>query len=157
MLAAIAIGRYFNVSAKNIDNAISAYESDMNRSQKIERNNYTIYLDAYNANPSSMKVAVENFKMIDKNRKTVILGDMFELGATQLEEHQAIVDIVEKLGFDNVYFVGELFFKTKANSMLFKNFEELFTKLKTNPLKNQSILIKGSRGMQLERLLEVIN
>ena len=82
-------------------------------------------LDAYNANPSSMKVAVENFKMIDKNRKTVILGDMFELGATQLEEHQAIVDIVEKLGFDNVYFVGELFFKTKANSMLFKNFEEL--------------------------------
>ena len=104
-----------------------------------------------------MKVAVENFKMIDKNTKTVILGDMFELGATQLEEHQAIVDIVEKLGFDNVYFVGELFFKTKANSMLFKNFEELFTKLKTNPLKNQSILIKGSRGMQLERLLEVIN
>jgi len=154
---ACTIGAYFKVSTGNIKKAIENYIPDNNRSQIIKKDSNRIVLDAYNANPSSMKVAVENFKMIDKNTKTVILGDMFELGATQLEEHQAIVDIVEKLGFDNAYFVGEIFFKTKATSMLFKNFEELFTKLKTNPLKNQSILIKGSRGMQLERLLEVIN
>jgi len=154
---AATIGLYFKVSTGNIKEAIENYIPDNNRSQIIKKDSNRIVLDAYNANPSSMKVAVENFKMIDKNTKTVILGDMFELGATRLEEHQAIVDIVEKLGFDNAYFVGETFYKTKGTSMLFKNFEELFTILKTNPLKNQSILIKGSRGMQLERLLDIIN
>ena len=99
---AATIGAHFKVSTDNIKKAIENYIPNNNRSQIIKKDSNRIVLDAYNANPSSMKVAVENFKMIDKNRKTVILGDMFELGATQLEEHQAIVDIVEQLGFDNV-------------------------------------------------------
>ena len=94
---------------------------------------------------------------MDQHKKKVILGDMFELGASSLVEHQRIVNLVEKLNFENAYFVGENFYQTKANSQLFKTFEELFVTLKTNPLQSQSILIKGSRGMQLERLLVIID
>ena len=81
---------------------------------------------------------------------------MFELGETSLEEHQAIVDFVGNLYFNNSYFVGENFHQTKTKNTLFKTFEDLVAHLKNNPLKHQSILIKGSRGMRLERLLDVI-
>jgi UDP-N-acetylmuramoyl-tripeptide--D-alanyl-D-alanine ligase len=81
---------------------------------------------------------------------------MFELGKTSLKEHQTIADLVENLKFDNSYFVGENFHQTKTKNNLFKSFEDLLAHLKNNPLKYQSILIKGSRGMRLERLLDVI-
>ena len=154
---AATIANYFKVSTVEIKNAIEHYIPENNRSQIIKKQSNHIILDAYNANPSSMKVAIENFKLMDQHKKTVILGDMFELGASSLVEHQIIIDLVEKLNFENAYFVGENFYQTKANSQLFKTFEELFVTLKTNPLESQSILIKGSRGMQLERLLAIID
>ncbi len=154
---AATIANYFKVSTVEIKNAIEHYIPENNRSQIIKKQSNHIILDAYNANPSSMNVAIENFKLMDQHKKTVILGDMFELGASSLVEHQRIVNLVEKLNFENAYFVGENFYQTKANSQLFKTFEELFVTLKTNPLHNQLILIKGSRGMQLERLLAIID
>lgn len=154
---AATIGNYFNVSTEDIKKAIENYIPENNRSQIIKKQSNHIVLDAYNANPSSTKVVVENFKLINQQEKTVILGDMFELGSTSLAEHQTIVELVEKLNFENAYFVGENFYQTKTNSKLFKTFEELFATLKADPLQNQSILIKGSRGMQLERLLAIID
>jgi UDP-N-acetylmuramoyl-tripeptide--D-alanyl-D-alanine ligase len=153
---ACTIGRYFNVTDTQIKSAIESYTPDNNRSQIILKGSNKIILDAYNANPTSVKAALENFSAIDTKHKTVILGDMFELGATSLEEHQHIVDLVESLDFDNSYFIGEDFYQTITKKDTFKTFEDFLVFLKRNPLKQQSILIKGSRGMRLERLLAFI-
>jgi len=153
---ACTIGRYFEVTDAHIKSAIENYTPDNNRSQIIIKASNKIILDAYNANPTSIKAALDNFYAIDAKHKTVILGDMFELGATSLEEHQNIVDLVENLAFDTSYFVGENFYQTKTKNQLFKTFEDFAAHLKNNPLKQQSILIKGSRGMRLERLLAFI-
>ncbi|WP_341221438.1 UDP-N-acetylmuramoyl-tripeptide--D-alanyl-D-alanine ligase [Polaribacter atrinae] len=154
---ACTIGLHFKVSDTAIKNGIEDYTPENNRSQIIKKTDNKIILDAYNANPSSMKAALENFDEIKEANKTVILGDMFELGNTSLEEHQNIVDVVEGLHFNNCFFVGENFYQTKTKHLLFKTFEELLSHLKNNPLKHQSILIKGSRGMRLERLLDCIS
>lgn len=153
---ACTIGRYFDVTDAHIKSAIESYTPDNNRSQIILKGSNKIILDAYNANPTSIKAALENFSAIDAKHKTVILGDMFELGATSLEEHQHIVDLVENLHFDDSYFIGEDFSQTTTKNGTFKTFEDFLIFLKRNPLKQQSILIKGSRGMRLERLLEYI-
>jgi UDP-N-acetylmuramoyl-tripeptide--D-alanyl-D-alanine ligase len=155
--AACTIGQHFKVSNQEIKAGIENYIPENNRSQIIKKTTNTIILDAYNANPTSMKAALENFKDIKAESKTVILGDMFELGKTSLKEHQNIVDLVESLHFDHCFFVGENFYQTKKENSLFKTFEDLLSHLKNNPLKDQSILIKGSRGMRLERLLVTIN
>jgi UDP-N-acetylmuramoyl-tripeptide--D-alanyl-D-alanine ligase len=104
-----------------------------------------------------MKVALESFATTNNNSKTVILGDMFELGSESLKEHQKIVDLATKLHFNTIFFVGENFHLTKTTGLKFKGFEDFFNFIKNNPLKQQSILIKGSRGMALERILAVIN
>ncbi|WP_116772422.1 UDP-N-acetylmuramoyl-tripeptide--D-alanyl-D-alanine ligase [Maribacter litoralis] len=155
--AAVIIGKYFNIEVPSIKLALENYTPDNNRSQIINNKNHYIILDAYNANPSSMKVAIENFNSLEKTNKILILGDMFELGNSAKEEHQAIVDLTEKLNFETVILVGENFHKTSANSQQMKSFDELKAFLKTNPIKtNSTILIKGSRGMALERVLENI-
>ncbi|MCL7754795.1 UDP-N-acetylmuramoyl-tripeptide--D-alanyl-D-alanine ligase [Polaribacter sp. Z022] len=154
---ACTIGDYFKVSTEEIKEALQNYVPDNNRSQIIKKETNNIILDAYNANPSSMKAALENFETIADKNKTVILGDMFELGKTSLKEHQEIIDFTEKLKFSNLFFVGENFYQTTSNTKLYKTFEDLLYHLKNNPLKHQSILIKGSRGMRLERLLDIIN
>ena len=153
---AITIGNYFKVSDADIKKGIESYIPDNNRSQIIKKKSNTIILDAYNANPSSMKAALDTFKSINTKSKTVILGDMFELGKTSLEEHKSVINLVKKLNFNKAYFVGDYFHQTKSENTIFKTFEELFVYLKNNPLKNQSILIKGSRGMGLERLIDII-
>ncbi|MCG1036543.1 UDP-N-acetylmuramoyl-tripeptide--D-alanyl-D-alanine ligase [Polaribacter sargassicola] len=151
------IGKFFKVSDIDIKEAIENYTPDNNRSQIIIKSTNKIILDAYNANPSSMRAAIENFYQIEGENKTVILGDMFELGKSSLTEHQNIVEYVESLNFKNTYFVGEIFAKTNLNKNIFKTYNALQEHLKNNPLKHQSILIKGSRGMQLERVLHLFN
>jgi UDP-N-acetylmuramoyl-tripeptide--D-alanyl-D-alanine ligase len=153
---AITIGNYFKVSENEIKTALESYKSTNNRSQIIEKKDNTIILDAYNANPSSMKAALENFAFIKEKNKTVILGDMFELGESSRKEHQSIASLAVELQFDNVILVGENFDQVYTNSLKFKAFNDLEKYLKNNPLKDQSILIKGSRGMRLERLLDTI-
>jgi UDP-N-acetylmuramoyl-tripeptide--D-alanyl-D-alanine ligase len=154
--AAITIGEYFKVPGHEMKEAIENYIPKNNRSQIIETINNKIILDAYNANPSSMIAALESFASIKAESKVVILGDMFELGKDSLNEHQAIIDLATSLNFDKKLFVGENFNLGKTNELQFKSYQDLEEYLKKNPLKNQSILIKGSRGMRLERILNVI-
>jgi UDP-N-acetylmuramoyl-tripeptide--D-alanyl-D-alanine ligase len=155
--AAITIGAHFKVSETAIKEAIESYIPTNNRSQILTTKHNTIILDAYNANPSSMQVALENFDTLKAPSKVVILGDMFELGKESEHEHQAIVDAATAFNFDETYFVGENFNIAKTNKPQFKTYQDFEDFLKKNPLKNHSILIKGSRGMRLERILEFIS
>lgn len=155
--AAITMGKYFNVDLQQIKNAIENYTSENNRSQIIHKAGHYIILDAYNANPSSMKVALENFAALKNEEKILILGDMFELGGTAKEEHQAIVDLANSLDFKEVFLVGENFYQTDSPFNQLKSFEALSVYLEENKLRtNAAILIKGSRGMQLERALDLL-
>src|SRR5690606_14284531 len=109
-------GRYFNVPIKKIKQAIKNYVPDNNRSQIIKKGNMEIILDAYNANPSSMKAALDNFSLISEKSKAVILGDMFEIGATTVEEHQSIVDYALEKEFKELFLIGENFYNVEANN-----------------------------------------
>tara|TARA_R110002073_G_scaffold322276_2_gene498847 strand:- start:31624 stop:32880 length:1257 start_codon:yes stop_codon:yes gene_type:complete len=156
ILAAISIGEYFKISKDNIKNAIENYTPTNNRSQIIKTKNNTILLDAYNANPTSVELALQSFNKIKHSNKIVILGDMFELGKESQSEHQNIVDLTSEFIFSKALFVGENFYKSSANTS-FLNFEELKVYLDKNAILDSYILIKGSRGMALERLLGIIN
>lgn len=157
--AAIAIGKYFKISNSDIKSAIESYVPDNNRSQLMTKNTNEIILDAYNANPSSMTVAIENFLQLEKENKLMILGDMFELGSSSLNEHKAIIELLNKDLKTESYFVGKDFYSNKIsqeNIHFFESFEMLSDFIKINKPNNKLILIKGSRGMALERVLENI-
>lgn len=154
---AICMGKYFNIDLSTIKKAIEAYIPENNRSQIIEKHGSTIILDAYNANPTSMKAALESFEETGKNPKIVLLGDMFELGETAGEEHQKITDMVLEMDLEGAYFIGEIFYSTQTSFQKFNSVDEIVSFLRSNPLpKNSTLLIKGSRGMALERLLDFI-
>ena len=158
MAAAICVGHYFEVPIKSIKEAISNYTPQNNRSQIIEIGTTTLLMDAYNANPTSMRAALESFNKFPANIKVAILGDMFELGATSEKEHQDLVTYLENLNFSRVFLVGTNFKKAKANSPKIEQFEkfpELEEAIIFANLQNTKVLIKGSRGMALERLLDV--
>lgn len=156
IIAAITIGSYFKVAPLAIKKALENYIPANNRSQIIKTTNNDIILDAYNANPSSMQVALENFHQLEAASKTVILGDMFELGTESFREHQNIVELTDQFAFTKIFYVGAHFFKCTTKNTQFKTFKELKNYLQKRPLKKQSIFIKGSRGMALERILETI-
>ncbi|MRJ10429.1 UDP-N-acetylmuramoyl-tripeptide--D-alanyl-D-alanine ligase [Ornithobacterium rhinotracheale] len=153
--AAATIARYFGVKLPEIKQAIEAYTPTINRSQTIEQNGKKIIMDAYNANPSSMEVALKHFSYYD-GTKAVVLGDMFELGAFSDEEHQKVAQLAKDLNFDEIFLIGENF---SANTsvelavLTFKTKEKFLAFIRENPVQSQSILIKGSRGMQLEKIL----
>ena len=156
---AIAIGSYFEVDPKAIISAIENYTPTNNRSQILKKGSNTIIMDAYNANPSSMLAALENFKQLQQEHKIIFLGDMFELGQTAENEHQFIVDYLEKNDLGKVYLVGTNFFKTKIKLKKiekFESFEDLKLNIQTHPVVDSFLLIKGSRGMALERILELL-
>ena len=154
--AAISIGEYYGITESNIIAAIEDYYPTNNRSQLIKKKSNTLLLDAYNANPTSTLVALDNFNSIKYSSKVAILGDMFELGDYAFDEHQKIVTYCKTLDIHRCIFVGKEFYKTNASEK-YENFEKLKTEITKSPLKNSYILIKGSRGMSLERLLEIIN
>ncbi|MDC7999643.1 UDP-N-acetylmuramoyl-tripeptide--D-alanyl-D-alanine ligase [Aequorivita todarodis] len=157
--AAIAIGAYFKVSPEKIKIGIEGYVPSNNRSQLIAKGTNTILMDAYNANPTSMMAALENFKQAKGENKIMFLGDMFELGREAETEHQNIVDFLAENSFGNVFLVGSNFFKTRSNASHIKQFETfdgLKTSIESNLPKNATILIKASRGMALERILDIL-
>lgn len=155
---AIAIGKYFEVEDQDIKIAIESYRPDNNRSEIITKDSNKIILDAYNANPTSMMAALNNFIQIEGADKYVFLGDMFELGDVALEEHQIVLNYVQEHFKNHIHLIGENFFKTKALPHIrkFRTFEELSSYLKGTAIKNATILIKGSRGMALERILDIL-
>ncbi|WP_159800476.1 UDP-N-acetylmuramoyl-tripeptide--D-alanyl-D-alanine ligase [Flavobacterium sp. MK4S-17] len=154
--AAIAIGSYFKVSDKQIKEAIEEYIPANNRSQLMERNGNRIILDAYNANPSSMMAAIDNFSKLEGINKIAILGDMFELGNDSTNEHKKIVESVEDTGIET-YFIGKDFYSNKLNNpqlKFYKSYEDFSREFKS--FSGKTVLIKGSRGMALEKVLELI-
>mgnify|MGYP000911626780 CR=1 FL=1 len=153
--AAIAIGNYFNVEVNEMKDAIENYIPSNNRSQIIQKGTNKIILDAYNANPSSMQAALENFKQLEDSSKIVFLGDMFELGNESTLEHQKIAELATSFHFKEVYLIGKAFSTTNVkNAFIYDSFEAFKTS-KMNPILNATILIKGSRGMALERILDL--
>lgn len=153
---AVIIGQYFNISLENIKEAIENYTPQNNRSQWTKINDKNILLDAYNANPSSMQVAIENFNQLANPSKLMILGDMFELGNESDKEHLQTINQVIETKIPTI-FIGEHFFKVQVKNNVvqyFKNIQDFFNQLKETPINEELLLIKGSRGMALERILD---
>jgi UDP-N-acetylmuramoyl-tripeptide--D-alanyl-D-alanine ligase len=162
ILAAICIGVYFKLSAEEINTGISGYQPKNNRSQITQTATNTLICDYYNANPSSMAVAIENLGKIEAKHKVLVLGDMFEMGQESAAEHQAIIKKAMEAPVDERIFIGSEFASQtseaggqKPEALFYGTVEEAITGLKANPIRNATVLIKGSRGMALERLVEL--
>lgn len=154
-LLAICIGDYFHVSAEAINQAITNYKPTNNRSQVTKTAKNTLIVDCYNANPSSMESAIESFKAINAIDKLMVLGDMLELGHISEEEHKNIISLAKKEGLE-VVFVGHIFDGLSPNQPHFKTVEDLLKSSKLNSVSGKTILLKGSRGIKLEKLIEVL-
>lgn len=157
--AALTIGKYFGVDDLAIKEALEGYIPENNRSQLLSKGTNRIILDAYNANPSSMAVAVENFLQLDNANKIMVLGDMFELGVESNQEHKAIVNSLLNAKEVVCFFIGKEFYVNqihKSNFYFYETFESFSDFLKNFKIQNSSILIKGSRGMALERTLSFL-
>jgi UDP-N-acetylmuramoyl-tripeptide--D-alanyl-D-alanine ligase len=154
VLTAVTIGRYFKVADEKIKTAIENYAPSNSRSQLIEKNTNTIILDAYNANPTSMKAAIENFAKLHAHKKVLLLGGMMEMGNASIEEHTAIVQLLQQYPWQHVVLVGGDFSAVKHNYTYFATSTEAKNWLQQQQFTNTHLLIKGSRSMQMEKVLE---
>lgn len=154
VLAAVAAGKHFGMQDSKIKDAIEAYTPSNSRSQMVEKGTNKIILDAYNANPSSMKLAIENFAKINADTKVLLLGAMAELGNESIPEHEAIVSLLQQHSWNNVVLVGGDFLNIKHPFLSFTNAAEAKIWLQQQQLKNSHLLIKGSRSMKMETVLE---
>ena len=153
IMLAICIGNYFNISLNNIKKAVEEYSPTNNRSQIVKTNSNTLILDAYNANPSSMSAMLYSFAEQTYENKICILGDMLELGEHSRKEHLKIISLCQKLHLD-VIFIGEEFAKLNYNA--YSTTDKFSLYLENNPIKNKTILLKGSRGIALEKLIKFL-
>jgi len=156
--AAIATGLFFGVDINDIIESVEKYQPANNRSQVKNTKNNTLICDSYNANPTSMTMSLGSFSKIKADHKVVILGDMLELGDKSEEEHLKVLKVIQTLNAEKVFLVGPMFCKTSSKSghKSFDNVNKLMEFLKTEPLKGETILIKGSRGMGLERIYDLL-
>lgn len=156
ILAAVCIGNHFGLTNVQIKKGLEEYIPSNNRSQIIKKTNGMVLMDAYNANPSSMKAALENFAAIDHPNKFFVLGDMFELGDSSEAEHQTVIRLAEEKKLKGI-FAGNQFFALKNDSNAFVlSTEDAKKQIQKFNLKNYLLLIKGSRGMKMEALLDVL-
>ncbi|MGJ1385208.1 UDP-N-acetylmuramoyl-tripeptide--D-alanyl-D-alanine ligase [Sphingobacterium spiritivorum] len=156
-LAAIAVGLYFGVSAEQINTGIERYTPKNNRSQVTKTEHNTIIADYYNANASSMAAALDNIEVIDASRKVIILGDMFEMGDESDAEHEKVVQRAKSIGADRLIFVGKAFKKQAyLEAEFYETSEEAKQALIDRPVINSTILLKASRGMAFEHLMDVL-
>jgi UDP-N-acetylmuramoyl-tripeptide--D-alanyl-D-alanine ligase len=153
VLAAVAIGTHFNVPAEKIKAAIENYAPSNSRSQLIQKGNNTIILDAYNANPSSMKLAIENFATLPEKKKVLMLGAMAELGTESLAEHQSIIELISRYTWYKVVLVGGDFLSAANPYLSFPDAAAAKEWLAQQNLEHTHLLIKGSRSMQMEKVL----
>jgi UDP-N-acetylmuramoyl-tripeptide--D-alanyl-D-alanine ligase len=159
VLAAICIGNYFNVEEHLINKAIEEYIPDNSRSQIIYKGTNTIVLDAYNANPTSVTVALKNFSSMNGQNKIVILGEMAELGNESEQEHKTIQHLISTLQFQKVFLVGKYFLKQtedKNHFTILDSTDKLVSLLKNMNIQNSTVFIKGSRSMKMEKVLEIL-
>ncbi len=154
VLVAVAVGKYFSVEEEKIKHAIETYVPSNSRSQLIEKEGNKIILDAYNANPTSMKAAIENFAKMHGENKVLMLGGMMEMGEDSIAEHTAIIELINQFKWKDVVLVGGDFNKVNHVYINFNNSEEAATWLKQQHLNNAMLLIKGSRSMKMEKVLE---
>ncbi len=156
---ALCLGKYFKVPEEKANQAIASFTPENNRSQIIKKGNNTIILDAYNANPSSMEKALENLAQIKASKKVAIIGDMFELGDDTQSEHQRIGDLLKEFNINDAIFCGESMkhaYESFGKGVYKKTRELLIAYLKENKFSDSTILIKASRGMELENVVEFI-
>jgi len=154
VLAAIALGLYFNIKPQKIQVSIESYMPDNNRSQIFKTGKNVLICDSYNANPVSMKRSIESFSEYPADRKLIILGDMFELGQYSNREHEDLLKLVNEIDKFDIILVGSIFssLAEKYNMLSFRSSEELVQFLSENPVRNSHVLIKGSRAMELEKI-----
>jgi len=158
VMAAACIGAYFGVEPPQIKEAIEGYSPDNNRSQILDTLNNKLILDAYNANPTSMEAALRSFAAYPVQNKSLIVGDMLELGSASLPEHQRMLDIIDSLGFGDVFLVGKTFSLANRNPEIhsFTTVIDALRWFEVHAMVNKTILIKASRGIRLEKLLAVL-
>lgn len=154
LCAAAALGLHFGVEEEAVASALAEYMPTNMRSQVMEKNGKILVLDTYNANPSSMTVSLENFSEFNGS-KTVIMGDMLELGEASGEEHRSLLALAESLGFERIITVGK-HFQAVHSGEAFTGTDELKAHLSEHPITTDNVLLKGSRGVALERMVEVI-
>jgi UDP-N-acetylmuramoyl-tripeptide--D-alanyl-D-alanine ligase len=161
IMAAVAVGLYFGVPASGVCRSIEGYEPGNHRSQVIQTDRNTVVMDAYNANPTSMQAALENFSNFRQEQTAVFLGDMLELGEAEEEEHQRILRMAVAQGFTKLVFVGPAFSKTAGKTpglphscSWFEHPEQAAEALASSPISGFKVLVKGSRGIRMEQLLK---
>mgnify|MGYP003287391711 FL=1 len=155
-LAAIAIGCHFEVPAEAICEALNGYIPSNNRSQLTETKDNHLIVDAYNANPTSMMAALENFRLMEVAHKVAILGDMKELGEGSVDEHRKIVSFLEGCGFERIILVGDEFGKANSGFEWYKNTDDLKAKISEEKISGKFVLIKGSNSMKLAPLKDIL-
>ena len=164
ILAAACIGSFFGLNSDEINQGIEGYQPKNNRSQLMQTATNTLICDFYNANPSSMFVAIENMDKVQAARKVIILGDMFEMGEESAAEHTAVIQKAMSANVDERIFIGKDFSSRQTevensnliNTTFYMTAEDAVIGLKANPITNATVLIKGSRGMALEGLVELL-
>ena len=156
--AAIAVGQYFKVDENDIIAALETYTPTNSRSQVIDTEKNRIVMDAYNANPTSMRAALINFANICGEQHLLILGDMRELGTASEDEHRNILALMKELGYKDAMLVGQNFctYNENADWKTFAKVEDLYQYIETHPIEGKHILVKGSRGIQLEKVLPLL-
>lgn len=158
ILAAFCIGIYFQIDKEKIISAIQSYIPSNNRSQFLKTKTNNIYLDAYNANPSSIKASILNFIRLEIDNKCLILGDMLELGSESEMEHMNVLNLIHDRNFKKIVLVGQIFSKVSKSEQYnsFENVDQAIEWLNNNKISHSNVLIKGSRGIQLERVVEYL-
>ncbi|BAP32748.1 UDP-N-acetylmuramoyl-tripeptide-D-alanyl-D-alanine ligase [Chryseobacterium sp. StRB126] len=155
LCAAASLGLHFGISFEKIKHAVEQYTPTNMRSQVVKKENRTLVLDTYNANPSSMTASLNNFITFEGS-KTIIIGDMLELGAESKKEHQNIIELAKILGFDTIITVGKHFKEVNVSDLAFENTVELTEYLQQHKIQSENILLKGSRGIALEKVIDFI-
>ncbi|AZB10582.1 UDP-N-acetylmuramoyl-tripeptide--D-alanyl-D-alanine ligase [Chryseobacterium sp. G0162] len=155
LCAAASLGLHFGISFDKIKYAVEQYTPTNMRSQVVKKEDRTLVLDTYNANPSSMTASLNNFITFE-GRKTIIIGDMLELGAESEKEHQNILELAHTLGFDTIITVGKHFKGVNSSNLAFENTIELIEYLQHHKIQTENILLKGSRGIALEKVIDFI-